>query len=270
MLSGTSLSSHRPAERGAPGAVLGVIPARMASTRLPRKPLISIAGRPLIEWVWRRMSELAAVDTLVVAADSAEIIGIVEGFGGRAVATRSDHATGTDRVAEVAQRDEFARFGVIVNLQGDEPFLAAGAVEGALSYVERGWDVGTAATPFASLDEWRDPSAVKVVLGDDGGALYFSRAPLPHDAQGGAPKTGGGPPLLRHLGVYAFSRRALLVASRLPRHPLEERERLEQLRWLAGGLRIGVAVVEGGGPGIDTEDDLVRAEAILGERKDST
>lgn len=243
-----------------------MIPARLASTRLPRKPLILIAGRPLIEWVWRRMSRLQALDSLVVAADAQEIVEVVQSFGGHGVLTRQDHASGTDRVAEVAAREEYAGFDCIVNLQGDEPFLADGAAEKAIQLVMQGWDVGTAAVPVVSAEEWKDPSAVKVVLGDDGRALYFSRSPVPH----GADASTGDRVWLRHLGLYAFSREALLEATGLPKHPLEELERLEQLRWLAAGLRIGVAVVEGGGPGIDTEDDLVRAEMILGGREDST
>ncbi len=248
-----------------------MIPARLASTRLPRKPLITIAGRPLIEWVWRRASELEATEVLVVATDASEIVETVEGFGGLAVLTREDHASGTDRVAEVAERPEFAGFDWVLNLQGDEPFLSAEAAQAAVRLVKAGWDVGTAAVPMASLEEWRDPSAVKVVTDDQGGALYFSRAAIPHDGgERAATSPAGEPPLLRHIGVYAFARAALRQATQLPRHALEERERLEQLRWLAAGLRIGVAVVADGGPGIDTEDDLLRAEAILGGRRDST
>jgi 3-deoxy-manno-octulosonate cytidylyltransferase (CMP-KDO synthetase) len=243
-----------------------VIPARLASTRLPRKPLIPIAGRPLIEWVWQRMSRSPALDALVVAADASEIVQAVQGFGGQAVLTREDHASGTDRVAEVASRDEFTGFDCIVNLQGDEPFLPEEAVEAAIRLVEDGWDVGTVAVPVASPEDWADPSVVKVVRGDDGRALYFSRAAIPH----GAGESASGLHRLRHVGLYAFSRAALRQATGLPEHPLERVERLEQLRWLAAGLRIGVAVVDGGGPGIDTEADLVRAEAILGGRVDST
>lgn len=264
-------SSEKPSNRGLGAGVLGVIPARLASTRLPRKPLIPIAGRTLIEWVWRRASEMDATEALVVATDAGEIVETVEGFGGLAVLTRADHASGTDRVAEVAERPEFVGFEWVVNLQGDEPFLSAEAVQAAVRLVKAGWDVGTTAVPMTSLEEWRDPSAVKVVTDDEGGALYFSRAAIPHD--GGGPDAAGpagDPPLLRHIGVYAFARAALRQATELPKHPLEERERLEQLRWLAAGLRIGVAVVSDGGPGIDTEDDLLRAAAILGGRRDST
>jgi 3-deoxy-manno-octulosonate cytidylyltransferase (CMP-KDO synthetase) len=217
------------------------------------------------------MRQLEVVEALVVAADSPEVVEVVESFGGRAVMTQEGHASGTDRVAEVAGRQEFSGFDWVVNLQGDEPFLPEGAAEEAVRLAQSGWDVGTAAVHVESAREWRDPSTVKVVTDDEGSALYFSRAPIPHSGgtDGGSdPTVVGG--ALRHIGVYAFTREALMRATALPRHPLEERERLEQLRWLAGGLRIGVAVVHGGGPGIDTEDDLLRAETILGGRRDST
>lgn len=247
--------------------VLGVIPARIGSTRLPRKPLLPIAGRPLIEWVWRRASAVDGFDQLVVAADDSEIVGAVEGFGGQAVLTRRDHTSGTDRVAEVVEREDFARFDSIVNLQGDEPFLPPSAARAVVQGVQSGWDIGTAAVPIYNTEEWEDPSVVKVVRDDRGGALYFSRAPIPYDGTGSSAEELR---LLRHVGIYAFTRASLQRATALPRHPLEEREGLEQLRWLAAGLRIGVAVVHGGGPGIDTEEDLVRAEQLLGGREVTT
>ena len=245
---------------------MGVIPARIGSTRLPRKPLLEIAGRPLIEWVWRRMAALEVASELVVATDDREVIEVVEAFGGRAIATRSDHTSGTDRVAEVAERSEFTAYPWIINLQGDEPFVPRAAVEAALEQVRAGRDVGTVATPLEDLEGWHDPAAVKVVRADDGRALYFSRAPIPYDRAGEA-ASGAEPRPLRHIGLYAFARDALRRASGLPPNPLERREGLEQLRWLAAGLEIGVAVIEdGGGPGIDTEADLQLAERILGER----
>lgn len=247
--------------------MLGVIPARIGSTRLPRKPLLPIAGRPLIEWVWRRASAVDGLDALVVAADDPDIVNVVEGFGGRAVLTRRDHASGTDRIAEVVKRRDFTTFDLVVNLQGDEPFLPPGAARAVVQTVRDGWDVGTAAVPIYNTEEWEDPSVVKVVRDDRGGALYFSRAPIPYDGTGrGAERL----PLLRHVGIYAFTRASLQQATELARHPLEEREGLEQLRWLAAGLRVGVAVVDGGGPGIDTEEDLQRAEQLLRGREDLT
>ena len=134
--------------------------------------------------------------------------------------------------------------------------------------VRQGWDIATVAVPIGSGEEFEDPDVVKVVLGDAGDALYFSRAPIPHGAVD--PATGEqSQARLRHIGIYAFTREALLKATQLPVHPLEERERLEQLRWLAAGLRIGVALLKGGGPGVDTEEDVARAEAILGGREEA-
>lgn len=250
------------------GGVLGVIPARLGSSRLPRKPLRVIAGRPLIEWVWRRAERSAALDALVVATDAREVLEVVEGFGGVAVLTRPDHASGTDRVAETAEREEYRELDPIVNVQGDEPFLAPGAIEAAVRMLVGDREIGTVAEPLEEPGEWRDPGVVKVVRAENDDALYFSRAPIPHSSEG-EPRFGSGRAgPLRHVGLYAFSRAALRRVAKLPRHPLEEVERLEQLRWLAAGMRIGVALVEGGASGIDTEQDLVRAEEILRRRRE--
>lgn len=246
---------------------MGVIPARLGSVRLPGKPLRKVAGRPLIEWVWRRMEAARVLDELVVAADSPEVVGAVEAFGGRAVLTREGHASGTDRVAEVAARPQFAGYDWVLNLQGDEPFLPEGAEEAVVALLKAGWDVATLAAPIGDRYEWTAASTVKVVRDNEGGALYFSRAAIPYDSRGGGLDPAAMEvPALRHIGVYGFRREALSRAAALPRHPLEDTEKLEQLRWLAAGLRIGVSVVEGGSPGIDTEEDLVRAERLLGGR----
>lgn len=216
------------------------------------------------------MAGIDLLSELVVAADDPEIVEAVEVFGGRAVPTWRGHRSGTDRVAEVAERPEFSHFELILNLQGDEPFLAPGAAEAAIECVQRGWAVATVAVPISDSAEWEDPGTVKVVCDDLGGALYFSRAPIPY---GRGEEDEADParraPLLRHVGIYAFTRAALRQVTALPVHPLEQREGLEQLRWLASGVRIGVAVVEGGSPGIDTEQDLVRAERMLGGKEES-
>jgi len=216
------------------------------------------------------MSGIDLLGELVVAADDAEIVETVERFGGRAVLTWQGHRSGTDRVAEVAERPEYSHFDWILNLQGDEPFLAPGAPEAAIDCVRQGWDIGTVAVAISSAAEWEDPGTVKVVRDDLGGALYFSRAPIPYAWGGQGEALAAAPvPPLRHLGIYGFARAVLQRVMALPAHPLEERERLEQLRWLAAGVRIGVAVVEGGGPGIDTEEDLLRAERMLRGREGS-
>lgn len=246
------------------GRVLAVIPARLGSERLPRKPLHPIAGRPLVEWVWRRVHGIDALDRAVIATDSEEIADVCRGFGAEVVLTSPEHASGTDRVAEVAAREEYAGYDVVVNVQGDEPLMDAEAVSGSARLVREGWDVGTAAAPVGDLADWHDPAVVKVVRGNDGGALYFSRAAIPFRRDGEPTAEAlAGPGYLRHIGVYAYSPAALRRWVGLPPSELERTERLEQLRALAAGLRIGVAVVERAEGGVDTAEDARRVERRL-------
>ena len=238
--------------------VLCVIPARLGSTRLPNKPLQMLAGEPLITRVIQRVQEHGLVDELVVATDSPMVAQIVERSSVRAVLTARSHPTGTDRVAEVAAKDEFAVFDAIVNVQGDEPFLAREALAGAIDRVSQGDDIGTAAAPLDPAMAG-DPARVKVVTDARGRALYFSRAVIPHlrDAGDGASRL-----YWQHLGLYAYTREALRRWTSLEPSPAELAERLEQLRALHHGLRIGVALLaEPVEPGVDTPDDLRRAEA---------
>ncbi len=249
------------------GRVLGVVPARMASQRLPGKPLHPIAGRPLIAWVWERVAELDALDACVVATDAEPIAALCRTLGAPVVMTRSSHPTGTDRVAEVARRDEYREYGIIVNIQGDEPFVTAEQVESAVAQVRGGSDIGTVATPMQSLEAWKDPSVVKVARRPDGAALYFSRAPIPWKRDGEPDTTDlRSGAYLRHVGIYAFTQDALARWTALPPGALEEIERLEQLRPLAAGLRIGVGIVPFAEGGIDTLDDVRRAESRLATR----
>lgn len=246
--------------------VLVVIPARLAAVRLPRKPLRDLAGAPLIVRVWQRVVGMAVADRVVVATESAEVRGVVEAAGAECVLTRASHSSGTERVAEVAARPEFRGFDVVVNVQGDEPFLTREAVRGAVQQVRPGVSLGTAAVA-AEAAVLGEPSIVKVVCADDGRALYFSRAPIPFLRQAGDAAVHAG--LIRqHLGVYAFTPPALAQWVALPPHPLEVSERLEQLRPLAAGMPIGVAVVAPAPPmgGVDTEADLARANALWGAR----
>jgi 3-deoxy-manno-octulosonate cytidylyltransferase (CMP-KDO synthetase) len=161
-------------------SVLGVIPARLQSQRLPRKPLLQLAGRTLIEWVWRRVSSFPILDACVIATDSPEVVAECERFGARVELTASTHASGTERVAELVARPAHAGAGVIVNVQGDEPFVSEAQVAGAVAQVRAGCAVGTVATPVRTLSAWRSPDVVKVVRRGDGVALYFTRAPVPH------------------------------------------------------------------------------------------
>jgi 3-deoxy-manno-octulosonate cytidylyltransferase (CMP-KDO synthetase) len=217
-----------------------------------------LAGEPLITRVIQRVQEHGLVDELVVATDSPMVAQVVERSGVRALLTGRGHLTGTDRVAELAARAEFAAFDTIVNVQGDEPFLAREALAGAIDRVARGDDVGTAAAPLdPALAE--DPARVKVVTDARGRALYFSRAAIPHRREAGE----SSPTVYwQHLGLYAYGRDALRRWTSLEPSPAELAERLEQLRALHHGLRIGVALLaEPVEPGVDTPDDLRRAEA---------
>jgi 3-deoxy-manno-octulosonate cytidylyltransferase (CMP-KDO synthetase) len=242
--------------------VLAVIPARLAAVRLPRKPLRDLAGAPLVVRVWERVAAMDAADRVVVATESEEVRAVIVAAGGECVLTRDTHPSGTDRVAEVAARAEFKRFDVVVNVQGDEPFMSAGAVRGSVDQVLAGNPLGTAAVA-AEPTVLTDPNVVKVVCTDRGHAMYFSRAPIPFLRDSGDASTQA--TLVRqHLGVYAYAPAALAAWVALPAHPLEISERLEQLRPLAAGMSIGVALV-GPAPamgGIDTEVDLVRAEGL--------
>jgi 3-deoxy-manno-octulosonate cytidylyltransferase (CMP-KDO synthetase) len=238
--------------------VLGVIPARLGSTRLPHKPLQPLAGEPLITRVIERALDHGLVDQLVVATDSPQVVLVAERSRVRAVLTESSHQTGTDRVAEVAARAEYAGFDVIVNIQGDEPFLSREALAGALARVRQGDDIGTAAAPLET-SLVADPSRVKVVTDARGRALYFSRAAIPYRREAGEPREGL---YWQHVGIYAFTRAALTHWVSLPPAPAELAERLEQLRALYYGLPIGVARLEEPAmPGVDTAEDLQRAEA---------
>lgn len=243
--------------------VLGVIPARLGSTRLARKPLQLLGGVPLIVRVWERARRIAILDEVVVATDAPEIEAAVAAAGGRVVLTDRGHESGTERVAEVVRRPEFARFDLVVNVQGDEPFLPLEAVPGAVNRVVGGDDIGTAAVPLDPADA-DDPARVKVVCDDRGRALYFSRARIPFTADH-PPSVEGREPspefYWQHLGVYAYTRGSLARWVLAPAADLERRERLEQLRALSIGMTIGVATLAASAqPGIDTPADLARAE----------
>ncbi len=235
-----------------------MVPARVASTRLPSKPLQLLGGAPLVARVVERARQVPGVDRVVVATDSGRVADAVLPTGVDVVLTSPDHQSGTDRVAEVARRPECAGYDVIVNFQGDEPFLPVAAVTGAIARVRSGDAIGTAAAPLdATLRD--DPSRVKVVCDDAGRALYFSRAAVPYLRD---PSDLTAARWWQHLGVYAYRRDALLQFCALPSTMLEQTERLEQLRALAAGIPIGVARLDRPAPaGIDTPEDLAAAEA---------
>ncbi|HTV35378.1 MAG TPA: 3-deoxy-manno-octulosonate cytidylyltransferase [Xanthobacteraceae bacterium] len=238
--------------------VLVLIPARMASSRLPGKPLADIAGEPMIVHVWRRAME-AKVGPVWVATDSAEIAAAVEKSGGRAVMTRSDHPSGTDRIHEVvAKIGPGGGADIVVNVQGDLPTLDPGNVADAVALLANpAVDIGTLAAEITKDRERDDPNVVKVVGSPVGPArlraLYFTRARAPF----------GDGALYHHIGLYAFRRAALDRFVALPPSPLEQREKLEQLRALEAGMRIDVAIVAAVPLGVDTPEDLETARAML-------
>jgi 3-deoxy-manno-octulosonate cytidylyltransferase (CMP-KDO synthetase) len=237
--------------------VVCIIPARLQSTRLPRKLLLSATGKPLLQYAWETALRCPEFHDVVVATDSEEIAEVVTGFGGRAELTGA-HNSGTDRIAEVARRC-FPHADAIVNLQGDEPELDPSVVTQLVRRLEEpGCRMATVAAPMTSAAMVRDPSCVKVVLDGAGRALYFSRSPIPFSRdvsideffEGPAP-----PPWLLHVGLYAYRRDFLLELTTLPPSPLEQLEKLEQLRALQAGAGIAVAVIPHAAAGIDTPED---------------
>jgi 3-deoxy-manno-octulosonate cytidylyltransferase (CMP-KDO synthetase) len=247
-----------------------VIPARYASTRLPGKPLLDIGGRSMIQRVVEQASASAAAEVLV-ATDDERIAGAVRDPRGRssriALLTDPSLPSGTDRVAAVARERGWDDATIVVNVQGDEPFVPPALIDQAAALLERdpGASIATLAAPVESLQEFLDPNVVKVVVADDGSALYFSRAPIPWSrdgAEGGLANQSRFDGALRHVGIYAYRVGALKRITAMSPSTLELCERLEQLRALQAGLRIVVAVgAVPTGPGVDTEHDLDRARA---------
>lgn len=241
------------------GKVVVVIPARYGATRLPGKPLVSLAGQPMIQRVYQRAKLAKTADRVIVATDDERIHTAVEAFGGEARMTRSDHRTGTERVAEVAAHVDGD---VFVNVQGDEPLLDPVSLDIAVQALldEPRADVATVATPIRTPADIMDPNVVKTVLDFDGNALYFSRAPIPwvRDTAGKIQVRH-----MKHLGLYVFQRDALLEYPTLPQGELERIEQLEQLRWLENGVKIRVAEVEHDAVSVNVPEDVARVEKLL-------
>ncbi|MBI4368542.1 MAG: 3-deoxy-manno-octulosonate cytidylyltransferase [Candidatus Omnitrophica bacterium] len=240
---------------------LCVIPARLASTRLPRKLLRAIEGKPLLEYVYENAKKAKQVDQVLVACDHPEIKSCVESFGGEAVLTAAHHQSGTERIAEVAKQRpcEF-----VVNLQGDEPLMHPAVMDQVVVALkrDRSCQMSTACVPKESADEFLNPNVVKVVKDQNGWAIYFSRSPIPHDRQGRGSK------FFKHLGIYGYRRDFLLRFPTLPASHLEECEKLEQLRVLENGYRIKVVETVHDSIGVDTEEDFkrVREKLVSGSR----
>jgi 3-deoxy-manno-octulosonate cytidylyltransferase (CMP-KDO synthetase) len=251
-------------------AIVAIIPARFASTRLPGKPLSDIHGKTMIERVYERAREATSVDRVLVATDDARIARAVRSFGGEAMMTSPLHATGTDRLAEAAGGLEAD---VVVNVQGDEPMLDPAGIDAAARALldDPTLPIATLSLRIRSVDEMLLPSVVKVVADARGDALYFSRSPIPHlrlgassDLRAAAEAAVARGLAHKHVGLYAYRREALLRFASLPPSPLEEAEGLEQLRALHHGMRIRVVPVEGeGGVAVDTPEDLERVRALL-------
>jgi 3-deoxy-manno-octulosonate cytidylyltransferase (CMP-KDO synthetase) len=234
-----------------------VIPARYASSRLPGKPLLRATGKYLIEHVYERAARARNAQKILVATDDKRIESAVRSFGGNVMMTREDHASGTDRVAEAVARESAD---VVINLQGDEPLIEPDALDfvGGLLVRHQQAAMATLATPLKSADQYHNPNCVKVVVGELGQALYFSRSPIPY-VRDNSPQFGGEPfQFFQHIGLYAYRREFLLRLSQTPPCALEQLEKLEQLRVLALGQRIQVGVVAHAAAGIDTPEDYDR------------
>ena len=244
--------------------VLGVIPARYGSTRFPGKILAPVCGRPLIAWVLDRVRLAGRLDRVVVATDDRRIVEAVESLGAVAEMTDAAHPSGTDRVAEVAERHGCE---IAVNVQGDEPLIDPGLIDRVADVLagDSSFDMATAATPIRSEADLVSPSNVKVVCDGDGTALYFSRAPIPYDRDGRG-FSSSSPTHWLHVGLYGYRAAFLRRLVRTPPSRLEEMEKLEQLRALHLGCRMKVVHAEEAGIGLDTPEELPRVEAALRAR----
>ncbi|MDA1017598.1 MAG: 3-deoxy-manno-octulosonate cytidylyltransferase [Planctomycetota bacterium] len=236
---------------------VGIIPARLESSRLPRKLLLAETGKPLIQYTWEAACRSMRIDEVIVAADSPEIVDAVRAFGGRCELT-GDHPSGTDRIAEIAKRCcEHAD--LLLNIQGDEPELDPSAIDRLIELMLASPkpEMATLATPILDEQQLADSSCTKVVCAEDGRALYFSRCPIPHcrDRQPADVIANGESPWKLHLGIYAYRRDFLLEFTERPPSPLEKLEKLEQLRALEMGAAIRVGIVQHSAAGIDTPDD---------------
>ena len=243
---------------------IAIIPARFEATRLPGKPLVLLAGKPMIERVWARVRDAEKVSRVIVATDDERILKMVTGFGGEAVMTRAEHRSGTERVAEVAAHAVHAGDDIFVNVQGDEPLIEPAAIDAVIEAIESDQQVSVAtlAVPITRPADIMDPNIVKVVLDFDENALYFSRAPIPWVRDRNAPVHARH---LKHLGLYAFRRAALLDFATLPVGDLERVEQLEQLRWMENGYKIRVAETTYDSVSVDVPEDVARVEKLIQE-----
>jgi len=240
---------------------IGIIPARYASTRFPGKPLAMLGGRTVIQRVYEQVA--AVLEEAYVATDDERIFKAVEEFGGRVVMTRQDHKSGTDRIEEAAEKIG-TQADVIINIQGDEPFIQKSQIETLKSLFENSeTQIGTLGKKFESIEAATNPNSPKIVTDKNGFALYFSRSIIPYIRGKEQTEWLQHFPFLKHLGLYAYRRDVLRQITQLPQSPLELAESLEQLRWLENGYRIRVGLTDVETVGIDTPEDLRRAEEFI-------
>ncbi len=240
-------------------SIVAIIPARFASTRLPGKPLLAETGKPLIQHVWEAVRK-AGLDRVVIATDDKRIFDAVRKFGGEAVMTREDHPSGTDRLAEAAEKLHLADDDIVINVQGDEPSMPPACIKRLAELISTSdAPMATLATPLPA-GQAANPNKVKVVCDRSGMAMYFSRSPIPYD------RDGAGAEYLLHLGIYAYRAAFLKKFAATAPTPAEKTEKLEQLRALEHGWRIAVAVVEYAGGGIDTPEDYAEFVRRTGRR----
>ena len=241
---------------------IAVIPARYSATRLPGKPLVSLGGKPMIQRVWERASQAQRISRVIIATDDERIRQAATGFGAEVAMTRPEHRSGTERVAEVAIHVPGKPEDVFVNVQGDEPLVEPEAIDTLVEAIEseEGVAIATLMVPIAKAPDIMDPNVVKVVLDFDGNALYFSRAPIPWVRDREAPVHVKH---MKHLGLYAFRREALLEFPTLPVGDLERVEQLEQLRWMENGYKIRVAETVHDSVSVDVPGDVERVEQLL-------
>lgn len=240
---------------------IAVIPARYASTRFPGKPLAVLGGKTVIQRVYEQA--VSVLPEAYVATDDERIFQAVKAFGGRAVMTRADHKNGTDRIEEAVEKIATGA-DVIINIQGDEPFIQPSQIETLMQlFDDPATQIGTLGKRFETIDAVRNPNSPKIVTDNRGFALYFSRSVIPYIRGIETDEWLTHYPFLKHLGIYAYRREVLAEVTRLPQSALEKAESLEQLRWLENGYRIRVGITDVETVGIDTPEDLARAEAFL-------
>ena len=244
---------------------IGIIPARYASTRFPGKPLAMLGGKPVIQHVYEKVK--ACLEEAYVATDDERIYNTVEAFGGKAVMTRTDHKSGTDRIEEAIEKIG-GEWDVVVNVQGDEPFVAKSQLDTICRcFDDESTQIATLGKAFTNMDAVKNPNSPKIVLDNRGFAMYFSRSVIPYVRGKEEVEWLQHYPFLKHLGIYAYRREVLREVTQLPQSSLEIAESLEQLRWLQNGYKIKVGTTDVETVGIDTPEDLARAEKFLAEQK---